>query len=72
MLSKGGNPRLDTLIKLLKTLKLHFWVVERGFIRSRKRVVRPKDIPGSAAEEAARWITESSHGTHPWWDEGPG
>lgn len=68
MFGPGGNPRLNTLVAVLRALNLHFWVVDRGFIRSRKRIVRPKDVLASS-EEASRWIRESSYGEgHPHWD----
>ena len=42
MLSHRGNPRLKSLIGLLKAFGLHLWVVDRDFINSRTRVKRPK------------------------------
>lgn len=43
MLSPKGNPRLSSLIALLKELKCHLWVVDDDFIRRREKVIRPKD-----------------------------
>ena len=44
MLSKEGNPRLDSLLSLFRFLKIHFWIVDDDFMRATQKVVRPKDI----------------------------
>lgn len=44
MLSPNGNPRLSSLIALLRELKCHIWIVDEDFIRRREKVIRPKDI----------------------------
>lgn len=43
MLSPKGNPRLNSLMSLLRALKCHVWVVDEDFIKRRERVPRPKD-----------------------------
>jgi probable addiction module antidote protein len=43
MLTKGGNPRLTSLLALFKVLKIHMWVVDEEFIKRREPVVRPRD-----------------------------
>ena len=43
MLSKGGNPRLASLLALFKVLKIHMWIVDEEFIERRDTVIRPRD-----------------------------
>lgn len=43
MLSRGGNPRLSNLLKLLRYLGVWFWIVDDEFIGRKGSVVRPKD-----------------------------
>jgi probable addiction module antidote protein len=44
MLSPKGNPRLSSLMAILRELKCHLWIVDDDFIQRREKVVRPKDI----------------------------
>jgi probable addiction module antidote protein len=44
MLSKGGNPTLQSLMGLFSHLGLKMWVVEGDFIARRQRFIRPKDL----------------------------
>jgi probable addiction module antidote protein len=43
MLTKGGNPRLMSLLALFKVLKIHMWIVDEEFKKRREAVVRPRD-----------------------------
>jgi hypothetical protein len=43
MLSKNGNPTLQSLIGVLRHLGLQLWLVDGDFIARRKRAPRPKD-----------------------------
>ncbi|MBX3041820.1 MAG: hypothetical protein KF789_14025 [Bdellovibrionaceae bacterium] len=43
MLSPKGNPRLSSLLALLRELNFHLWVVDDDFIQRREKVIRPKD-----------------------------
>lgn len=45
MLAKGGNPRLSSLISLLKLLNVNFWIVDQDFMKRRNLSPRPKDMP---------------------------
>lgn len=49
MLSKDGNPRLDSLMALFKALNIHIWIVDEDFKRAREKVIRPKDIQSVVA-----------------------
>lgn len=44
MLSKSGNPRLSSLLKVIEMLGTRLWLVDEDFIRRRQKVVRPKDL----------------------------
>jgi probable addiction module antidote protein len=59
MLSKGGNPRLNSILALYKALGIHMWVVDDDFKRARERVVRPKDIV--ATQGRARILRRPGH-----------
>jgi len=43
MLSKEGNPRFDTLMRLFRLLGLRLWVVDFDYVRNREKVIRPRD-----------------------------
>lgn len=43
MLSKGGNPRLSSLITLFKALKIKMFVVDDDFLHRKVKHIRPKD-----------------------------
>lgn len=49
MLSKQGNPRLDSLLTLFRALGVHLWLVDDSFVKTRQRLVRPKDIESARA-----------------------
>ena len=49
MLSRNGNPRLDSLLSLLRALRVHLWLVDETFVKTRQRLVRPKDIESARA-----------------------
>lgn len=49
MLSRQGNPRLDSLLTVFNALGLHIWLVDGDFIKKQQKVVRPKDIPAKLA-----------------------
>lgn len=44
MLSRQGNPRLDSLLALFKALGLNMWLVDDDFLKVRQKIVRPKDL----------------------------
>jgi len=44
MLSKEGNPRLDSLLALFRYLGIHMWTVDDDFMKATQKLVRPKDI----------------------------
>lgn len=44
MLSKDGNPRFDSLLRLFRFLNIHLWIVDDEFMKATQKVVRPKDI----------------------------
>ena len=43
MLSEGGNPRLTSLVTLLKTLGIRFFIVDEGFAHRGEALTRPKE-----------------------------
>ncbi len=49
MLSKGGNPRLSSLVGLMKSLGISLWIVDQDFMKRRSLDPRPKDQPFAAA-----------------------
>ena len=53
MLGPSGNPRLLSLIPLLKHLGVRLWVVEEDFIARRTRLRRPKNEPQASPEADA-------------------
>lgn len=52
MLGPSGNPRLHSLIPLLKHLGVRLWVVEEDFIVRRTRLKRPKNELHASLEAA--------------------
>jgi DNA-binding phage protein len=40
MLSKEGNPELNSLVKLMRFLKMHLWIVDQHFIKTNRKLVR--------------------------------
>ncbi len=53
MLGPAGNPRLSSLIPLLRHLGVRLWVVDDEFIARRGRAYRPKEQPFADLEEMA-------------------
>lgn len=49
MLGKGGNPRLSSLVNLVKCLGMNIWIVDQDFIKRRMLSPRPKDEPHAVA-----------------------
>lgn len=45
MLEKKGNPRLLSFLALFRALGIHFWIVNRQFMKNKQKVFRPKDQP---------------------------
>lgn len=43
MLSKNGNPRLDSLLRLYRLLGIKFYVVDKAFVSRREQFTRPRD-----------------------------
>jgi len=43
MLSKEGNPRFDTLMRLFRLLGVRLWVVDQEYVSHREQLVRPRD-----------------------------
>lgn len=48
MLAKGGNPRLSSLVGLIKSLGINLWIVDQDFMKRRSLSPRPKDQPLAA------------------------
>ena len=59
MLSKNGNPRLNSILALYKALGIHMWLVDDDFKKAREKVVRPKDI--IATQGRARILRRPGH-----------
>jgi DNA-binding phage protein len=48
MLSKDGNPELNSLVKVMRFLKMHLWVVDQHFIKTnRKPLVNDRSVIGT-------------------------
>jgi len=59
MLSRGGNPRLNSILALYEALGIHMWLVDDDFKKARDRVIRPKDIV--ATQGRARILRRPGH-----------
>lgn len=53
MLAKGGNPSLENLMRVVRSLGMRPWVVDDEFIEKRQRVSRPKDVQVVALPKAS-------------------
>lgn len=49
MLGRGGNPRLSSLVGLMRFLGINPWIVDRDFMSRRTLSPRPKDEQHAAA-----------------------